>query len=326
MTHNVDKHYIFICIILLGLFFSQTADASSNEQEQTTDDNAISQFIFEIDNDAFVPDATDRHLTNVAKLGYISNTLPDLFSWYDDENAEELFALTLTHEIYTPEDVESAEIVEDDRPYAGWLYLTLSLPKIKGNAISMTALDLGIVGPAAGAETVMDAAHTFVPANDVNGWDNQLDNELGINIKHFRGIKSRFEQKNFTTNLTGYIGGSLGTVDTSLTTGASIQFGHNVPKDIVFGYTFDKNRDSFRLYGSADVSGSLVLRDIFLDGNTFSSSHSVDKNTAVGRASIGVTLGIGNFDVVYKYTIITEQFEDQDDPDRIGSIIIKYRF
>lgn len=48
------------------------------------------------------------------------------------------------------------------------------------------------------------------------------------------------------------------------------------------------NPTAASLYGSLILRGTAIGRDIFLDGNTFKHSHSVDKKSYVGQAIIGL--------------------------------------
>ncbi|MEO1581804.1 MAG: lipid A-modifier LpxR family protein [Pseudomonadota bacterium] len=42
------------------------------------------------------------------------------------------------------------------------------------------SLTLGIVGPSAGGEWVQNEVHSLIDVNEAQGWDNQLDDELGL--------------------------------------------------------------------------------------------------------------------------------------------------
>ena len=47
------------------------------------------------------------------------------------------------------------------------------------------------------------------------------------------------------------------------------------------------------VYAKVGVEGSLVARDLFLDGTVLTSSARVDKRTAVGEAVLGLGLAFG---------------------------------
>ena len=72
------------------------------------------------------------------------------------------------------------------------------------------------------------------------------------------------------------------------------------------------------------ATGRLVARDNFLDGNTFSDSHHVDKEPLVGDAGFGVSLIWRNLKVSYARVLRTREFELQANSQRFGSISLSY--
>ncbi|MGB5966593.1 MAG: lipid A-modifier LpxR family protein, partial [Sulfurimonadaceae bacterium] len=72
--------------------------------------------------------------------------------------------------------------------------------------------------------------------------------------------------------------------------------------------------------------GTFVARDIFLDGNTFSDSHSVEKNYLKGYGSFGFSGRYKNFSLGYIKTYHTKQFKTKENMHSIGSIILSYIF
>ena len=76
----------------------------------------------------------------------------------------------------------------------------------------------------------------------------------------------------------------------------------------------------------AATTGRLVLRDIFLDGNTFSDSHHVDKELLVGDFVIGASLVYRKFKFSYAQVLRTAEFEAQNSGHNFGSISISYTY
>lgn len=80
-----------------------------------------------------------------------------------------------------------------------------------------------------------------------------------------------------------------------------------------------KGDEGFSLYGFVGVDGRVVGRNIFLDGNTFSDSHDVDKEYLVGDLNTGAViqanycLGL-NFRCRLSYTLATRspEFDGKD--------------
>jgi hypothetical protein len=74
------------------------------------------------------------------------------------------------------------------------------------------------------------------------------------------------------------------------------------------------------------VDGRLVLRDIFLDGNTFRDSHSVDKETFVADLVGGIALTYGRFKVNYALVLRTPEFKQREDKHTFGAINVSYAY
>ena len=110
---------------------------------------------------------------------------------------------------------------------------------------------------------------------------------------------------------------------------------YNMPDDMIIGskdeasWTLRKDdpdyKKPFAAYLFTHINGRYVLRDIFLDGNTFEDSHSVDKKNFVASSTAGLILEFRNFELGYTYTVTSEQFEGQDGPDVRGLIVFAYK-
>src|SRR3546814_13149223 len=68
----------------------------------------------------------------------------------------------------------------------------------------------------------------------------------------------------------------------------------------------------FGWYVFAGAEGRAVARNIFLDGNTFQDSPSVDKEVLVGDLSAGVVMTFGDLRLSYVQVLRTKEFEGQD--------------
>jgi len=74
------------------------------------------------------------------------------------------------------------------------------------------------------------------------------------------------------------------------------------------------------------LDSRLVLRDIFLDGNSFKDSHSVDKKYFVADLMVGIAVYYQEFKFSYGYTFRTKEFEEQQDPYGFGSFTISFSY
>jgi hypothetical protein len=76
----------------------------------------------------------------------------------------------------------------------------------------------------------------------------------------------------------------------------------------------------------AGFNTSAVLRNIFLDGNTFRDSHSVDKKPFVLQGIAGVAVIVHRFKITYAYVYQTKEYETQNEDQEYVSMTVSYSF
>jgi hypothetical protein len=74
------------------------------------------------------------------------------------------------------------------------------------------------------------------------------------------------------------------------------------------------------------LEGRAVARNIFLDGNSFADSRSVDKNYFVGDANAGISLTYGRVQISYTLNWRSEEFRGQGGGELFGALSAGYRF
>jgi hypothetical protein len=79
-------------------------------------------------------------------------------------------------------------------------------------------------------------------------------------------------------------------------------------------------------YLFAGGEGRAVLHNLFLDGNTFTDSHSVDKKPFVGDVQVGLALQISRLRVTYTQIYRTKEYDGQDSADQFGALSLSYAF
>jgi len=70
----------------------------------------------------------------------------------------------------------------------------------------------------------------------------------------------------------------------------------------------------------------MVLRDIFLDGNTFHDSHRVDKKNYVADFMGGIGFVFNRFKASYAYVFRTKQFDTQEKALVFGTFTFSFSF
>jgi len=237
--------------------------------------------------------------------------------------------------IYTPNDIEDPDLIADDRPYAGWLYGSFTLLGILeetadyrvSNAFEIT---IGVVGPSSMADEVQRRCHKIIDARTPEGWDHQLQDEFGLNLTYTRVWEHfvRLGQPWVELSAAPHLVGALGNIYTHLGSGLMLRLGHNLRSDIgppainpgFPGAAYFRSRQAFSFYLFAGVEGRAMARNIFLDGNTFEDSHSVDSKTLVGDFQFGAALRYRRLRVSFTNVLRSEEFDGQEEPSSYGAI------
>ncbi len=70
----------------------------------------------------------------------------------------------------------------------------------------------------------------------------------------------------------------------------------------------------------------MVGRNIFLDGNSYQNSHSVDKKYLVGDLQAGLVITFKRVRLAFTNIFRTNEFHGQNEADEFGSISASFRF
>ncbi|MGE5537269.1 MAG: lipid A deacylase LpxR family protein [Gemmatimonas sp.] len=329
-------------LFILGL---QSANGAAAEDDGWLHRNC-NTFTAEIEND--LVQHSDRHYTHGTRFTCTQRDGSAPESASDSAAALGLFAdgghrrlaLTLGQNIYTPNNLAAEDAPLTDRPYAGWLYGGVGMTSDTGVRYDALELDLGIVGPQAYAKETQRLFHG-IPAVHARtkrpaGWSHQLKNEPGVvaTYDHVWRAVSEPVPLGLRAEILPQGGAAVGNVFTHAEGGAMIRIGRNIPADD-YGPPLIRpsapgsspaGADGFGWYVFAAAQERAVARNIFLDGNTFAHSRSVDKNTWVGDLSWGVvfTWDWARLALVEVYR--TREFEGQEHPDSYGAMTLGIRF
>jgi lipid A 3-O-deacylase len=298
-------------------------------------------FTLLIENDALYD--ADRDYSNGLRLSWQSGEdIPNWVRWIGDQlpfipiGSKRRYGIAAGQSIFTPEDGSRRDLIVDDRPYAAWLYGAASLTADTGRTLDNYELQIGVVGPKAQGEWVQNNFHRAIGSHESQGWDNQLNNELGVQLYYERRWRGLLEVTPNTLgfDITPHAGFALGNVYTFGAAGASVRFGWDLPSDYgpprvrpsLPGTDFFNPTAGFGWYLFAGAEGRAVARDIFLDGNTFSDSHSVDRKPFVADLQVGVALTFKVVRVAFTQVFRTPEFEERDRIQRFGALSVSFRW
>jgi lipid A 3-O-deacylase len=309
------------------------------------------------ENDLFA--GTDRYYTNGVKMSwssadlakfsdtpYASPLLPVLnaIPFVNSPDYQKNLTFSIGQNIYTPDNTEAFNPDPDDRPYAGWLYGEVGLVLKNANVRHTFALDIGVVGSYSYAQETQRIIHDLRGFDSPKGWDHQLHNELGIvGVYEIAWRWPRHEPRvGFGWDFIPHAGLAVGNVYDYVNLGGEFRLGLNLPDDFgtagiapgsststpVEGNQLAPHARTFDLglYVFARADGRAVARNIFLDGNTFGSSPSVDRKWYVADLSVGASVNYRNTKLTYALVYRTEEFETQEEGQLFGSVTVNLAF
>lgn len=298
---------------------------------------------FILENDLFYN--VDRHYTNGVRLVWVPDrtTAPPEWAmavarqvpWFPEKGTVRT-GYALGQSMFTPSDIRLADPPAGERPYAGWLYGTVGLGVESGRQLDQFAMTLGMVGPASLAEESQTFVHKVIDSDQPRGWDTQLKNEPGLVLTYQRSWRE-LAAKTFLGNeldFSPHMGGALGNVFTYANAGITMRYGQQLPNDYgppriqpgLPGTSDFSPVSDFGWYLFAGIDGRAVVRNIFLDGNSFRDSRSVDKYPLVGDLQFGLVLDWPAIRLSYTHVLRTREFQNQDGSDDFGAVSLSVKF
>ncbi len=295
-----------------------------------------------VENDAFVSNR-DRWYTDGVRLSFTSaeDALPAPMAWLDARlaalfgPARSRWGLAIGQSIFTPVDLDRRNPDPRDRPYAGYLYAQIGLERRTADRLDRVALQLGVVGPSALAEQAQTFAHSILDQRPSLGWAFQLRDEPVFNLHAERiwRLALAAPAEGLEMDALPALSLAAGTVQVHAGLGVRLRLGQGLARD--FGPPRIRPAiadgappvgEGFGWYLFAGAGGRAVARDIFLDGNTFRDSRSVDREPVVGEFEIGAALLWNGLRLSATHVWRTPEFEGRGDYHRFGVLSLTLAF
>jgi len=380
------------CLLAIGLLAplaaraEPTQDAASIGAACTAADViAFRGFTTRLENDLFVD--TDHNYTNGVAFMAVSRDIAGRLRseclpapvrlhaeliklvnpgfWSDPENPAHTqnVVVKFGQAMYTPSDPLRTDLITDDRPYAGLLYLGMSwnrrrLEPLDGTEILDTReITLGVIGPWSLARQSQNVVHDAIGADRFLGWDHQLKNEPALQLAMDRKFKDYRGSEAVTPGLSAdtirSIGLRLGNIETSAALAIEGRVGWNIPND--FGtYPIRPGaenrppssavaarraagdnaaaasgpRAGVHLFGTLEAK--LVAYDFSLDGNLLRTSHQVTRRPWVMQAAVGLSAQSPVAGRGVKLAVMrvyrTREFEQQTSNHAYGSVALSLEY
>ncbi|WP_299214899.1 lipid A deacylase LpxR family protein [uncultured Dokdonia sp.] len=278
-------------LLYVFLFFSVTLFSQEAYKQQVS---------LQHDNDFVF--AIDRYYTTGTFIGY-SRLLEGDFIFKREKDAPIQLDLRLGQETYTPRELFERDFDLLERPYAGYLFISGLISKVKKTHIWSLQGEFGLVGPQSLAEDLQIKYHelinTFLPV-----WEGQIANSIHLNFqgKYITNVllNSSYWLKNISLQSTASLGTRLSYVDQEVRTFIGKR------SSLATSSAFDRIGGEREFYGYVGVAYRYVINNALIEGHPFGddSPFTLDAVPSIGRFISGIVYrkNCTTYSIVYNYT------------------------
>jgi hypothetical protein len=322
---------------------SAFAAASQPQHDHTPPRDSLSLY-WENDGSVLKPNNTqDRHYTNGNAITFTHQP-----AWARQFNEHLPFAerfdpadtaagYVFGHKMHTPKDLAEHDPILDDWPYSAYVYGGAYFQRSNEHTFDHLELNLGMIGPAALGKSVQNIIHEWTNDRDPQGWDNQLENEPTLQTF----LRREWRYPLATIQLGQHVAPlqlqalpkaelALGTVHRYAEGGLTVRVGFRLPDDFGPGELSDlpaatgHPQRGLGLYWFGGGSGRVVEHNLFLEGNNFDASQSVDPKALTGRLRTGIAVQYRRKDWaiegMWSQTFKSREFDAQEATDAFGQL------
>ncbi|NNK20138.1 MAG: DUF2219 family protein [Flavobacteriaceae bacterium] len=169
-----DRSRVLAFLITVLLFYQVNIQGQDYISEDT-DTLIRTQLSLKHDNDFFT--LSDRYYSSGLFLSYTKRLMSSA-----RKNDHQQLSLTIGQEIFTPSNIITTDISEQDRPYVGFSGLWASWSRVRDNRAIDTRLLLGIAGNNSGAGGFQRWYHNLFVVSDPPVWVGEMNNSFHANL------------------------------------------------------------------------------------------------------------------------------------------------
>jgi len=199
-------------------------------------------------------------------------------------------------DLYTPATSKTNPVpAPGSRPNAGWLYVSQTARSLRPSRSDELTLTFGVTGRPSLGKFTQTIAHSAAPTfNRPSDWSYQVGFEPGVMARYEQRRRIGQDDRAIGFDVVPRFVLTAGNVSTAAEIGVQTRTGWHLrhpwlPQD---------GPIEFALIGG--VSARAVVRDLFLDGNTFRDGPHVGHETFVGSGEIGVLMRFRALSLAYR--------------------------
>ncbi|MBK1726955.1 lipid A deacylase LpxR family protein, partial [Halorhodospira neutriphila] len=295
-----------------------------------------------LENDWLTAAGADRWYTGGIKLSWATEERPPP-RWLQRAGAlapglavgaGALWGISLEQRTFTPADITDPALPPADRPYAGWLNLSLEIAERSPASLGRLRLGIGITGEPSLARQNQEATHDLLDSDEPVGWGTQLPAEPTFQVAYDRQwlLCRGLLAGPLAYRLSTAAGAALGTALTQAGAGASVALGQRLPRDFgppritaaPAGSLYFDSGARHGWYLSLGANARLVAHNLFLDGNVFRDSPAVDRRPGLAEGYVGLVYYTGRLRLSMTWVHRSEAFEGQREPQEFGTATLTW--
>ena len=343
--HHIIRIFSYWYFLSLGLIFLSNSVSAANEAQ---DNSSSSIYTLQYENDSITSKNSDHDYTHGIQLTILKKEKPptwitsvtELIPFFQKENALPLVQYTLGEKMFTPYDISIHDLQTNDRPYAGYLYFSTTVITHNGHSKNYDSgeqfeFTFGLVGPSAYGEELQTFGHKLTNSQISRGWDNQLKDELTFGLTYSNVSRTITPiSDGFSFGINQQNSAALGNAYTFASTGVMFRVGNNLSQDLsppnihpsFSGITYFQSKEKSSWYIYLSLEARLIYRNIFLDGNTFTNSHKVEKKPIIGDVAYGFVYIFDNMRVAISTISRSKEYTTQKEDTNYGAISFSFQY
>ncbi len=312
------KNYIYIFVLSVSYL-------------TTSQEKFSKELSFIAENDLFVSTFQDRYYSSGLFLSYRY-----LSKSKGTSLEKRIFKWELGHKIYTPYKSTITNVVDHDRPFAGYLYGSFGIDRVyKKNQLLNTSLQIGVIGPNSFAREMQQFTHDVYDFRKAIGWKYQIKNALALNFS-FNYLKTILKTKKNHIDVTWVNHLNFGSIFTNTASGVYTRIGIKPLQKLTNTIAFNTHLNNAQNNSFKEIESffyikpmiSYVFYDATLQGSFLNKKSPVTKEIVpvVFNTEIGLRFTVNRLNFGYAFIYNTNKSKElrYSNGHKYGRITLNY--
>jgi lipid A 3-O-deacylase len=292
------------------------------------------EFGFKSENDSFLATGQDRYYTNGLFISFRRAQKPNVQPDSNNFN-KKIIEFSFGQSLYNAQTGAVPNINFVDRPFAAYLYGAVALQYLSAKEISSKfKVEIGTIGPNAYGFEIQDLIHQTFGFYELNGWQYQVNNELGLKLEADMLFKT-YQSGNKKTDISIPVKATLGNIFTGLSTGVLLRMGnlnplyHSVATQSNVSTFKEKGVKQQEFYFFLKPIVNIVAYDATIAGGLFSNDKgpvTFDAKPIIFSQELGLAYAKNRWTVDFSLIFRTKETKTMFYAHQYGSFDLYYRF